>query len=106
MYDLIVSGSNEGEIWEKVCDVNMTDHNYFKDEIRNAPCVSKYQFKQYRITHIGININGNRYFPLYYLEMFGDLYRNNVEIATCNKRCSRITKHFFFYDHKPIPFQV
>ena len=86
-YDFMVLGSNKGNDWEEVCKINISV-DYFKGSIKNAPCKSNYQYKQYRIMHNGKNEIGRYNFPMYYLELFGDLHNINCQIVKCSLRNS------------------
>ena len=83
--NLDVYGSNEGSSWEFACKINVSK-TYFQTNINNAACVSKYLYRQYCIVHVGPGMDGGYSFPIYYLELFGELYNINTKILTmkCN----------------------
>ena len=72
VYNIKIFGSNNEKKWADECDINKST-TYFKGEIKFAECKSKNFYKHYKMLHIGTGSNNHYFFPLYYLEFFGDM---------------------------------
>ena len=72
VYNIKIFGSNDENMWIDECDFNK-GKEYFKTEIKFAECKSKNFYKHYKMQQVGSGMNENYYFPLYYLEFFGDM---------------------------------
>ena len=94
-YKLDVYGSNKGSQWEFACSIRGHE-TMFKTNVNNTKCESKYKYKQYKIVHIGPNSSNTNVFPIFFLELFGDLY--DAETRTIplflRRECS-IVFHYF-----------
>ena len=94
-YSLDVYGSNKGSVWELACTIRV-EKTFFKGSVNNAECKSSYSYQKYKLVQNGTGENGNYYFPIYYLELFGDLYyKEPIIISRCS--CRKHCIHCFIY---------
>ena len=97
-YNIEVYGSNNGEQWELACKI-LKEKTYFKGNVNNADCKSFYSYKMYKLMQIGKGENDNYYFPIYYLELFGDLYYKVPKYFSqcyCRKNINRLFIYLIF----------
>ena len=67
-----VDGSNDGFNFNYVCSVNK-GASYFREKLNYANCSSSKYYKVLRLKHVGKGYSVNYRFPMYYLEIFGNL---------------------------------
>ena len=96
VYNIEVFGSNDGVLWNYECPVSKST-NYFMSTAKYTDCQSKSIYKYYRLMHKGLGSSDQAYFPIYYLELFGDLYPNH-NLFYVSKSCKgqSISNIFFF----------
>ena len=71
-YKMQVLGSYDSVHWQQACQISKSK-TYFKTNISYAECASPKFYKHYRLMQDGMNANDNNHFPIYFLEMFGNL---------------------------------
>ena len=81
--DVNVFGSNEGEVWEPICEIRETYESFLKNA-KNVECKTNFLYKRFKIVH---HITAKTYMPLHYLELFGDLY--SINSSRYSQKCLR-----------------
>lgn len=94
VYNIEVFGSNDNISWNYECSVSQSI-DYFKGTPKYVDCKSNNFYKHYRLMHKGVGMNNQAYFPIRYLELFGDLYPNRG-LFCLSKACNCRSKTDFF----------
>ena len=84
VYHFNVYGSNDLEHYENVCEINV-EKDYFKNNPNNVSCISQAAYKRYQFKATFKNKDNKNIFPIYYLELFGDLYNIKPNIIMLTK---------------------
>ena len=93
-YNLDVLGSNNGKDWALIGEVRK-DTNYFMNKIAFEDCKAKKVYKSIRFMKIGESHNGGYSFTLWYLDIFGKLYKNIPSIDTNYHKNTPINMYLF-----------
>ena len=78
---LDILGSNEGSNWDLICKVNESKY-YYQGKIQNTQCKSMFSYRFIRFMHSGLNIFDHYHFPIWYLDLYGDLYPLSADAIT------------------------
>ena len=96
VYNIEVFGSNDNISWNYECPISKSK-DYFKSTPKYAACQSKNIYKHYKLMHKGLGMNDNAYFPIRFLELFGDLYPNhNLFCASKSCHCNSLSNIFLY----------
>ena len=95
-HNIDIYGSNLGTTWELACSIR-EEGAHFRQNVSNAACRSSYSYQMYKLQQYETNKNGNYKFPIYYLELFGDLYyKDSKFISQCFHKQHSI-EHFLLF---------
>ena len=94
VYNIKILGSNDYKNWINECTI-LEAKNYFQTTVKYSSCQFQHAYKHYRLMHNGKGMNDETYFPMYYLELFGDLYQPYTLCSCKCKRSKALMEHVF-----------